>query len=368
VKRLFALLAVSLLLAAGCSSAGGFGSPAAATVDGSEISMTDLYDDLDVLANSTSYRSQTEQQGTQIYGSDGRTYTTEFVTGWLTVLVRSELIAAQLESVGGEVTEADRASAAQSYSQLRATGEFPGSFIDRLAEADATTAALQRKLGETTNAVTDEEVRAYYDQNIQSTMESIGDDVACVTQATVLFSASAQSGTQPTPEQDAAAQARINEVADAVADGQDFTAVATSLAGDPSGLASGGADQCFVRGSQQYPAAVEEAAYSQPIGEVGPVIRSDVGYHIVLVRSRGTPPFEELEAQIRSQLESDQQQAAQARVTEFVQQVDVDVDPRFGTFDAETVAVVPPEGPTPAGELPVVDPRTGARVAANDAP
>jgi parvulin-like peptidyl-prolyl isomerase len=362
VKRLVVVLAASLLAVTGCSTAGGFGAPSAATVDGTEIPMSELYDDLDILANSPTYRTQTEQQGIAVFGSDGRTYTTEFVTGWLTVLVRSALIESQLESVGGEVTDADRAEAEQSYAQLRGSGEFPDAFIDRRVEADATTAALQRKLQESATAVTDEEVRAYYDANIEATMASIGDDVACVTQATALFSGSSATGAAPTAEQEAAARQLIDEVAGAVAAGQDFTTVATALADDPSGLASGGRDECFVRGSQQYPAAVEDAAYAQPVGEVGPVLRSDVGYHIVLVRSRGVPPFEELESQIRAQLESDRTQSTQTQVDAFVQEADIDVDPRFGTFDPETVAVVPPEGPLPGEALPAVDPRTGGQV------
>ena len=58
-------------------------------MNGTDISMTTLYDDLAVLANSSSYTANLQQNGTQVYGSDGKTYTTAFVSGWLSVLIRT---------------------------------------------------------------------------------------------------------------------------------------------------------------------------------------------------------------------------------------------------------------------------------------
>ena len=113
-------------------------------MNGTDISMTSLYDDLAVLANSSSYTSNLQQNGTQVYGSDGKTYTTQFVSGWLSVLIQNTLVEQQLQSLGGEVTADETSQAQQSYSQLRATGEVPDDFIDGLVTANANQLALQR--------------------------------------------------------------------------------------------------------------------------------------------------------------------------------------------------------------------------------
>jgi hypothetical protein len=178
-------------------------------------------------------------------------------------------------------------------------------------------------------------------------MQQAGGDVVCATHVTVPFSPDSQSATPPapTPAQDAAARQQIDAVEARVQAGEDFTTIASTFA-DPTTGASGGDFGCFVRGSGQVPTAFEDAAYSQPVGVVGDPVRSELGYHIILVRSRGVLPYEEAHDRIRQQLEQQQESPVQGAATDFLKQSTIEVDPRFGTFDMDQASVVPPDGPS----------------------
>ncbi len=333
----------------------------AATVNGTDISMSALYDDLAVLSNSASYKASLQQNGTQIYGSDNKTYTTEFVAGWLSVLIQNTLVEQQLSSLGGSPTSDETSQAQQSYSRLSQTGEIPQDFIDRLVEANANQQALQRVIDASAPAatVTDEEVRAYYDQNIDATMQQVGGDVACVTHITAAFDPSGQT-TTATPDQQAAAQAQIDQIVARVRAGEDFNTIANGLSQSQAAAITGGNLGCIPRGGGQIPQALEDAIYALPVGQVSDPIQTSIGVHLVLVRSRGVIPFEEAQDTIRQQLQQQKGNVAQQAVNDFTQAAAIKVDPRFGTFDASSAQVKPPDGPTPPSTTtPLVDQLTG---------
>lgn len=349
-----AVLAVLALLAAGCASAGGPGAASAATVNGSDIAMSSLFDDLEVLADNSSYTASLQQQGIEVFGSDGTTYGTAFVATWLTTLIQNELVAQQLESLGGSANADEQQQAQQTYAQIE--GTVPQEFLDRLVQASADQLALQRVLEENAPAatVTDEQVRAYYDANIDSLMQQAGGEVVCATQITAAFDATGQTAT-PTPEQQATAQQAIDQVAARVQAGEDFVTVANEIGQGSGGGVSGGNAGCFPRGSGQVPEAFEEAAFTQPIGEVGEPIQSEVGYSLLLVRSRGVFPFEEASAAIRQQLEGEKGDVVQQEAGRFLTESSIEIDQRFGTFDKEQASVVPPEGPISSTSEPPLD-------------
>ena len=210
MKRLLLTSAVLVLLAAGCSD-GGVGSPTAATVNGTDISMSSLYADLDVLASDASVRASFEQSGTQVYGSDDKTYSTAFAAGWLTQLIQAELIEQQLVSLGGAPTPEETAQAQQQVAQ--SAGSLPEDFVQRLTDNAANQAALTRILEEqTADQVSSDDVRAFYDENIEAQMQQVG-EVACADFASVAFDPTGQSATG-TPEQEAAARATMDQIAE----------------------------------------------------------------------------------------------------------------------------------------------------------
>ena len=85
---------------------------------------------------------------------------------------------------------------------------------------------------------------------------------------------------------------------------------------------------------------------------VGPV-ESEFGFHVLEVTDRvAGPAFEDVQEEIRAQLEAPlRDQAFRDYLDELLGRIEVEINPRFGTWDAAQVAVVPsdPLG-TPAPE------------------
>jgi parvulin-like peptidyl-prolyl isomerase len=349
VKRLVLTFAVLVLFASGCSG-GDVGSPTAATVNGTDISMSTLYADLDVLASDATVRASFEQSGTQVYGSDNKTYSTTFAAGWLTQLIQAELIEQQLVSLGGAPTASETKQAQEQVTQ--SGGTLPEDFVQRLTDTGANQLALQRILDEQAAAqLSPDDVRAFYDENIEAQMQQVG-EVACADVASVAFDPTGQSATG-TPEQEAAARATIDQIANRVAAGEDLVTVTNEIGQSSPNSIRGGDLSCFARSQGELPAEVVDAAFSLPVGQLSEPLAVTGGLALIQVRSRGVLPFEESEATIRQQLG---QQRGETVKQEFLQGASITVDPRFGTFDAESSAVVPPEGPSsPSTTVPILD-------------
>jgi parvulin-like peptidyl-prolyl isomerase len=349
----FLLLAALLVgLLAGCGD-GSLGRPAAATVNGTVITRQSLFDDLDALASSATLRAEGGISG----ASDG-SYAMSFVSQVLSARIVDVLVRQELDRRGVQVTDADRQQASdafdQGYGELAT--ELPEAFRDRQIEALAAQGALARSLGEEEpepTGVTEADIRAYYDDNIDRIMEQVGGEIACVSHILVSFSDS-PAATDPTPDQEQAAREEADELAARLAAGEDFEVVATAESDDP-GSAQAGGDLGCQPPDAGFVAEFEEAMFSEPVGEVSEPFRTEFGYHLVLVRSRGIVPFEEVRDQIEALLQEQAQAQSQsplgAWITQAIRDADVDVDPQFGSFAPEQApqsVVAPPEGPTGA--------------------
>jgi hypothetical protein len=341
-----------LLVAAGCSTSGG-GSANAATVNGTAISISTLYDDLDAIAADPSLRSSFEQNGTAIYAPNERSYSTAFAATWLGQLVQTELVQQQLAALGEAATASDQSQAQQSVGESIAG--LPEDLQQRVLDSTANQIALERVLTEQASEqpLTDAEVRAYFDERIDSLMEQSGGEVVCASYASIAFDPTGQS--VGTPEQVAAANSTAQTIYDRVVEGEPLEAVATSLSGDTVNAVQGGDLSCSGRGQSQLPAELEEQLFTLTVGEVSEPIAIEGAVVLFFVRSRGDLPFEEVEDAIREQLEADRGSLVREQ---FVRDATVDVDPRFGTFDIETATVTPPEGPAaPSTTAPLLEPQ-----------
>ncbi|HMQ25914.1 MAG TPA: peptidylprolyl isomerase [Acidimicrobiales bacterium] len=183
------------------------------------------------------------------------------------------------------------------------------------------------------NAATDEEVRAFYDEN-QSQF-----DQRCVSHILVDDEATA------------------TDLLSQLEGGADFATLAQANSTDTGSATQGGDLGCQAAGAfvPEFEAAIDEATE----GEVFGPVETEFGFHLLLVESKGVQPFAEVEEQIRQQLEDPGVSPLDAFINEALAAADVEVNPRYGTWDAETLTVIPPEGPTTPTTLPVLpDPGT----------
>jgi hypothetical protein len=358
IRRALLLLALGVVLLAGTAcSRTTFPVTAAATVNGRGISEQALIDNLEALAGTDEVRRAIESQGGSVYGPTRGTYDVGFAGQVLSAMIIDELVARELEVRGVQPTDEDRAAGERQYEQGFASlaGALPEDFRTRQVEALANRAALGRLLAanQPQGPPTPEEIRAYYDANIEEITDRAGGDFACTSHILVAFADPAAGGApaEPTPEQEAAARAEAEATLARLRAGEDFAAVATEVSDDPGSASRGGDLGCNPPDSG-FVTAFEDAVYAQPVGVVGEPVRTPFGYHLILVRSRGVLPFEEVEDDIARILEQERaggpESALQAWLSEAAASAEVTVDPRWGRWDPEEASVVPPEGATPA--------------------
>jgi len=115
------------------------------------------------------------------------------------------------------------------------------------------------------------------------------------------------------PEDDAPARARAEQLAASLRSGASFETLAKANSADPSSTAKGG-DLGFFQRGQMVP-EFENAAFSQPIGEIGSPVKTSFGYHIIKVTEKRPATYQSFE-EVRPQLEMraiDQKAKEQAR-------------------------------------------------------
>jgi len=92
-----------------------------------------------------------------------------------------------------------------------------------------------------------------------------------------------------------------------------FAALAKKYSKDTGSAAQGGELGFFGRG--QMVAPFEKAAFSQPIGQIGKPVKSQFGYHIILVEARKQVPFAQLDQTTQQTYQQKQQTAFQSWLT-----------------------------------------------------
>ncbi len=144
--------------------------------------------------------------------------------------------------------------------------------------------------------------------------------------------------------------------------GDDFGAVSTDLTIDPQLAAAGGElgqcltlDQMVQAGLSQ--AVVDIIATLDDTGDLtGPVDLGDGYAYWFELQERQQRAFDDVAEEIQQGLTGGGDAALQQRVQDALADVDVRVDPRFGTWDAETGSITPPEGSRVPGPMAVEDP------------
>lgn len=259
---------------------------------------------------------------------EGRERLTRLRAGVLDELIERALIAQEVRRRGLEPTEADLDAAEKPMRSLSVTEERYQTFLrqngftrqeyrDVVLRAAACgqilTGVLTRDL-----AVSDAEVSAYYeahraDADLQWPERVTGAHILLNAQPGVLNTRlERERGLAPGGPGLAAAVtaetarigARAEEIrAAAAAPGADFAALAAKYSEDPGTREQGGSLGTFARGV--HPLGLDDAFFALPVGEVGPVVRTDFGFHVIRTldhRPAGARTLAEATPQIRARL------------------------------------------------------------------
>jgi parvulin-like peptidyl-prolyl isomerase len=117
---------------------------------------------------------------------------------------------------------------------------------------------------------------------------------------------------------DAEALAKAQEIRKKIQDGADFATLAKAESDDAgSGANSGGELPAFKRG--QMVQSFETAAFTMKAGELSEPVKSQFGYHIILVISHDTKSFDEVRANLETQLKPDAGNKAVNKLIEDLQ-------------------------------------------------
>ncbi|MFF0830575.1 peptidylprolyl isomerase [Brevibacillus sp. NPDC003359] len=89
-----------------------------------------------------------------------------------------------------------------------------------------------------------------------------------------------------------------NDLVSRLKKGEDFAKLATEFTDDPGSKESGGLyENADVT---QWVPEFKEASLNQKVGEVGPPVKTDFGYHIIKVENRKEKTFDEMKEQLRA--------------------------------------------------------------------
>jgi parvulin-like peptidyl-prolyl isomerase len=319
IASLAARLALPIALVVALAACSGSGDPStAATVDGEEIPISEIEEQFATLSEAPEVASQLE-------GDESGDAERGIQAQLLTELIRSQLLQAAADDLDIEVTDAqvaeqreilvESAGGEEALQQTLETSDISEDELDELLRNQVIQEAIGEQLGE---EVTDEEVRAAFEADPQG---QFGEQVEVRHVLT---------------ETEEEAQQAIERIES----GEDFATVAQEMSIDPGSTENGGELGLVARGTTVEP--FEEAAFGAEVGElVGPV-ESEFGFHVIEVTDRVSgPAFEDVQEEIRTQLETPSRaEAFETYIADLLERIEVDVNPRFGTWSDEQIAVV----------------------------
>jgi peptidyl-prolyl cis-trans isomerase C len=105
---------------------------------------------------------------------------------------------------------------------------------------------------------------------------------------------------------DEQAKAKAEEIRTKVAAGADFAELAKKESDDVGSGARGGDLGSF--GRNQMVPEFDKAVFDGKVGEVGPVVRTDYGYHVIQVQERKIQPLAEVKEQLEKELRQQKMQ------------------------------------------------------------
>jgi parvulin-like peptidyl-prolyl isomerase len=322
-------------LALAACNPGPTGSPnTAATVNGDEVTVADVERRFDAVR-------ENPQLAQQLEADEDGAFQQQVEAQILTQLIQSHLLRQGAEELGVEVTDADVAAKREEIIEEVGGQDAFDDIVEQnnLTDDDVNDQlrdlTLQERIEEELAGgveVTEAEVSEFYEQNREMRYGE---------------SASARHILTESEEEAQDALTRIEE-------GEDFGDVAEEVSTDEGSAVQGGDLGEFTR-DRMVP-EFAEAVFNAEVGEVVGPVESEFGFHVIEVTDRQDgPALEDVSDEIRDELaEQRRGEAVQSWLAEQQQQAEVEVNPRFGEWDAATGQVVTadPLGEPPAGEAP----------------
>lgn len=310
-KTFVSLLLGLILLAAACGSSS---ENIAATINGSDIAESEVQDEIAerrelFLEEPIDYEflSAYEQGASE----DGSSADIELVREVLSRQILFKLIEDEVVERGGVVSEDDAANA---RTQVEAV--YP-SYLDTPYHQREVTRfeyamSLSRLLAEDSGGQTVEEAYAEF--------LASGDSV-CASHILVETLDEA------------------NEIIAAIAAGALFEDIAFASSLDPGSGAAGGDLGCS--DASRYVPTFAAATIEQSVGEVGPPVESDFGFHIIRVDARPQPLDDELRAILTTQIQSEAD-GLDVWIRDRLDGSEISVNDAYGIWDAATGRIIDP--------------------------
>lgn len=139
----------------------------------------------------------------------------------------------------------------------------------------------------------DAALKAYYDQHKADFETAKARHILIATKG----SSAAKKDKKELTDEEALAKAK--EIREKIVKGGDFAALAKTESDDPGSAQTGGE---YTVTHNQMVKEFDAAVWSLPIGQVSEPVKTQFGYHIIQVESRGTKTFDESKAQIEAKL------------------------------------------------------------------
>ena len=335
LRRIAGLVFVSVAAGA-CGSSDGV----AAAVDGSTITHEEVVDELRAIRANGAYLEAVEGTGQSVLGTEQDSFDTAFVASQLSVRIQYLIVANEAErrqlEADAECRSAAESSLADRFAGASPTGDgaailesFDAGYRDYLIEREAQFLLLEGDLVDQP-CVADDAVGAYFEERRDEFEQACASHILVETEAEAV------------------------EIVALLRAGGDFAALAAERSTDPGSAAQGGSIGCLTRGSTV--PEFDEAAFAQPIGEIGDPVQTEFGFHVIRVDSREVPELEDVRDEVAQRLGAEVQEAFGTWFIDALAAAEVTVDARYGQWNASTGEIERISGASSSTTAPTVVP------------
>lgn len=332
-------LRVSLLVACAALFLGACGNlfePAAAVVGGNKITVEEI-------SRARERFEQTMQFERLAQEGDESAIKRQFEQGFLAQEIRRQVLEPRAEEFGIEVTEEE---VQERMDQIESGYGSPSAFAEALREQGLTVPDLRILVRDRT---LEEKMRAEITQDVGATEEEVAEYYEEHLQEFTVFRAR-----HVLVENEQRAREISQELASLKGQARDdaFARLARRESLDQQSGEQGGDLGFFGSGDLVKP--FENAAYSLDIGEISEPVQSEFGWHVIEVLERATDPLSAVDDQIEEDLSGPaRDEAWNEWVMEAYEEVDVEVNPRYGELDLATQQILDPSAEDlPGAEVP----------------